>query len=134
LTKLAGSAGDRIKFLGDVKAVPALLRTCHLGLLVPKSNEGLSNTLLEYMAAGLPMIATDCGGNRELVRPEETGLLIPTGDQAALVGALRTLLDDPDRGKRLGAQSRRDVARLHDRGPVLDAFASLYREVSNVRA
>jgi glycosyltransferase involved in cell wall biosynthesis len=134
LNQLVGSAGERIRFLGDVKAVPALLRTCQIGLLVPKSNEGLSNTLLEYMAAGLPMIATNCGGNRELVRPNETGILIPTGDQAALVGALRILLDDPERGIRLGEQARRDVAQVHDRGPVLDAFESLYREVANVGA
>ena len=76
---------DAVCFLGEVMEVPALLPLCEVGALVPSRNEGLSNTILEYMAAGLPVLATDCGGNRELVRNGETGRLVPATAPAAVV-------------------------------------------------
>jgi glycosyltransferase involved in cell wall biosynthesis len=58
-------------------------------------NEGISNTILEAMASGLPVVATKVGGNDELVRDGETGLLVPAGDPAALAAALRRYLREP---------------------------------------
>lgn len=72
--------GRRVIFLGDVQEVPALLKGMEIGLLTPSSNEGLSNSILEYMAAGLPVAATDCGGNGELVKGGETGFLVKPGE------------------------------------------------------
>lgn len=133
LEAAARDLGDHVRFLGDVREIPALLGTCAIGVLVPKANEGLSNTLLEYMAAGLPMVATDCGGNRDLVVNGETGRLIPCGDAEALTAALRHLLDHPDERARLGRLARRRVEERHGREAVLNRFETLYREAAHVR-
>jgi glycosyltransferase involved in cell wall biosynthesis len=118
-----------VHFLGEVRAVPALLRTAQIGVLVPRANEGLSNTLLEYMAAGLPSVVTDCGGNRECVAEGETGFRVRSGDVAALAAALERLLEDAPRRAAFGAEARRRVAARHGREAVLDRFDAFYTEV-----
>ena len=118
-------------FLGEVMEIPALLRRCEAGALVPKSNEGLSNTILEYMAAGLPTLATDCGGNRELVRDGATGRLVPAAaDAAAVARAWIALLRDPEGAAAMGQNGREQVERNHARESVLDRFADLYAQAA----
>ena len=131
LESLARELGlaDAVTFLGDVKAVPALLRRCAIGVLTPRANEGLSNTLLEYMAAGLPVIATDCGGNRELIRDDLTGFIAPPGDHAALAARLVQLAADPDLANRLGARGRAAVTERHTPAGVAAQFDAIYRKV-----
>ena len=72
-------------------------------------SEGIALTLLEAMAAALPVVATDVGGNREVVIAGETGFLVPPGDPAALARALITLLSDPARASQFGAAGRSRV-------------------------
>jgi glycosyltransferase involved in cell wall biosynthesis len=72
-------------------------------------NEGISNTILEAMASGLPVVATQVGGNAELVREGETGVLVPPGDPVALAAALRRYLRDPAL-RRAHAQAARERA------------------------
>ena len=117
-------------FLGEIDAVPSLLKNCEAGALVPNRNEGLSNTILEYMAAELPALASDCGGNRELVRNGETGCLV--GAQASAEETARvwvSLMKDPVAARNMGRNARGFVERQHARDVVLDAFADLYRRV-----
>jgi glycosyltransferase involved in cell wall biosynthesis len=119
--------GDAVCFLGEVHEVPALLRQCEIGGLVPCRNEGLSNTILEYMAAGLPVLATDCGGNRELVQGNATGRLLPAGASAEAVGeGWIALLQDPSASVAMGRRGRETVERQHSRDAILDAFQRLY--------
>lgn len=73
--------------------------------------EGIPVALMEAMAAGLPVVATAISGIPELVEPGVTGLLVPSGDAAALAGALRTLIADPDLRERLGRAGRARVVR-----------------------
>lgn len=120
---------DQVVILGDFMQVPALLRQADIGLLTPTSNEGLSNSILEYMAARLPVVATDCGGNADLVRHGETGLVVPRGDAKTLAGALLELLADPQRGRAMGAAGRLIVEREHAPWIVAGQFEELYREV-----
>lgn len=82
-----------------------LLRESDLFVL-PSYHEGLPISLLEAMAAGLPVIATRVGGIPEVIRDGEQGLLIPPGDVDALVGAIRRLIDDPALRSRLGGAAR----------------------------
>lgn len=96
-------------FLGNRGDVPEILACCDMAVL-PSKAEGFSNALLEYMASGLPVVATGVGGNVELVRDNETGLLIPPGDEAALAGAILRLLRDPELARDL-AESGRDYVR-----------------------
>src|SRR5262249_16038980 len=64
--------------------------------------EGLSNSIMEYMALGKPVVATDGGGTRELVVDGETGFLVPPGTPSALVAKIEYLLANPDIAKRMG--------------------------------
>ena len=117
-------------FLGEIQAVPALLKNCEAGALVPMRNEGLSNTILEYMAAELPALASDCGGNRELVRNGTTGCLVgPQASAAEVARAWVSLLRDPVAAREMGRTARLFVEGKHARDAVLDAFADLYRHV-----
>ena len=118
-------------FLDEILDVPALLSKCEAGALVPWRNEGLSNTILEYMAARLPVLATDCGGNRELVRERETGYLIPTTASPAEVAvAWISILEEPDLARSMGRQARHYVEHSHAPDAVLQKFARLYEEIS----
>ena len=73
---------------------------------LPSLNEGISNTILEAMASGLPIVASEVGGNPELVRPEVNGMLVPSQDAAALAAALVRYAEDPLRRESQGASSR----------------------------
>ncbi|MGD9612091.1 MAG: glycosyltransferase [Kiritimatiellia bacterium] len=121
---------DAICFLGEIHEVPALLPLCEIGALVPNRNEGLSNTILEYMAAGLPVLATDCGGNRELVRDGVTGrLLLPSAAPAEVAAAWLGLLRDRDQAEQMGRAGRAQAVRYHAAPNGLARFERLYRQV-----
>lgn len=110
LTALAGQLGlaDCVRFLGYRSDVSALLGAAGFFVLSSRS-EGISLTLLEAMAAGLPVVATEVGGNREVVVPGQTGLLVPERSPGALAGAMLALVRDPEQARRLGAAGRRRV-------------------------
>ena len=122
---------DAICFLGETPDVSALLPLCEIGALVPRSNEGLSNAILEYMAAGLPVLATDCGGNRELVLPGETGCLI-SADASAKVAAEAWLglLRDRNKCLEMGRKGRARAEELFASERVLEQFDRFYRELA----
>jgi len=96
-------------------------------LALPSSSEGLSNTVLEAMASGLPVVASAVGGNVELVQQGKTGLLVPSGDVPALQQAFRAVLTAPGRGADLGAAGRRCVVEEHSLDRMVDAHASFFR-------
>ncbi len=122
----AAGLDGRMFFAGEVLDVPALLRTCAVGVLTPKSNEGLSNTILEYMAAGLPVVATDCGGNRELVEVGVGGQVLPVGDADGLADATIALLRDAARRRAMGAHNRARVECAFRPDVIAGAFAALH--------
>lgn len=93
-------------FTGHRTDVPSLLAQSCLSVL-PSHSEGLSNSLIESMAAGLPLVATDVGGNPELVQHGVNGLLVPVMNAEALAGAMTTILEDAALAERFGAASRR---------------------------
>ncbi|HPT16752.1 MAG TPA: glycosyltransferase [Kiritimatiellia bacterium] len=120
---------DATCFLGETTETPALLPLCEIGALVPNRNEGLSNAILEYMAASLPVLATDCGGNRELVQDERTGALVPVDASPQTVAARwRQLLLDRSAAQRLGRAGRRDVESRFSREATLARFAAFYAQ------
>src|SRR5690606_13721992 len=71
--------------------------------------EGLARSLIEAMILGTPPIVTDCGGSPELVVHEESGLVVPVRDSAALAAAIERLYRDPELRERLGAAARRRI-------------------------
>ena len=103
--------GQRIVFTGFRSDVPDLLSEAAISVL-PSLSEGTSNTLLESMAAGIPVIATRVGGNPEVIEDGVSGLLVPPRDSAALAAATGRLLEDEDLALRLGQAGMRRVSEL----------------------
>jgi glycosyltransferase involved in cell wall biosynthesis len=100
-------------------------------LVHPSLTEGLSNVVLEGMAAGLPVVATRVGGNPELVQDGRTGLLIPPQDEAALAQAIAFLLDRPHVARQFGESGRERIAREFSIGSMLQKTQDLYLRLSN---
>jgi len=96
-------------FLGRRDDVPRVLACCDVAVL-PSKAEGLPNAVLEYLAMGLPTVASRVGGNEEVVQDGKTGLLVPPEDSSALAGALLRLLRDPGFAASLGKKGREYVA------------------------
>lgn len=134
LEALAGGCGllGRVRFLGDVDHIEPIVKRCAVGVLVPRRNEGMSNAILEYEAAGIPVIATDCGGNRELLDNERCGRIVPPGDAGAVARTLDWMLSHDVETRKMGAAGRRRVESLHEVGVVLNEFQRLYGEVCGV--
>jgi glycosyltransferase involved in cell wall biosynthesis len=111
LEKLAQELGlaANVIFTGERTDVPALLQEVNVSVL-PSLSEGLSNSLLEAMAARLPVIATNVGGNPEIVRDGTTGFLVPSQDPEALSNAIIRVLESPDLADRLGEAGYNRVA------------------------
>jgi L-malate glycosyltransferase len=109
--RMAGELGlDRhFLFLGRRDDVPRILACCDIAVL-PSRAEGLPNAVLEYLAAGLPTVASRVGGNAEILEDGRTGLLVPPQDSTALAEALLHLLRDPEFAARLGKNGREYVA------------------------
>jgi glycosyltransferase involved in cell wall biosynthesis len=85
--------------------MPEVLRQAHIACL-PSYREGMPRFLLEASAAGLPLVATDVPGCRDIVQPGINGLLVPPRDPAALADALQKLIEDAELRVRLGTQAR----------------------------
>jgi glycosyltransferase involved in cell wall biosynthesis len=96
--------------------------------VLPSDFESFSYTLLEAMASGLPCIATDVGGNRDLIEPERTGLLVPRGDPQRLADAMIRLTDDPSVRVAMGREGAAR-AREYTLGRMIDGTRLVYHEV-----
>jgi glycosyltransferase involved in cell wall biosynthesis len=93
--------GDRVIFTGERNDVPMLLKEVNVSVL-PSLSEGLSNALLEAMAARLPVVATNVGGNPEVVQDGRSGLLVPARNSAALASAMIRILESPAMAAQFG--------------------------------
>jgi L-malate glycosyltransferase len=101
----AASLDPYFLFLGRRTDVPQILACCQIAVL-PSLAEGLPNAVLEYMARGLPVVATALGGNLEVIQPNTTGLLVPAQNPGALAEALVKLLRDDQLARSLGSAAR----------------------------
>lgn len=131
LRRQAESLGiaERVHLLGLRDDVDRLLTAADL-FTQPSRSEGLPLAVLEAMAAGLAVVATDVGGMGQAVIDGETGVLIPADDEGALPRALGALLDDPARAERLGAAGRRRVEAEFSVEAMARRYRALYAEAS----
>jgi glycosyltransferase involved in cell wall biosynthesis len=120
--------GDRFTLPGSVSDIPAFLSRLDVAVLCSHS-EGMSNAVLEYMAAGKPIVATAVGANVQLIEDGVHGLLVPPGDQARLAAAVSRLLDDPPLAARLGANARRRVQERYSREAMVRRFEAFYHDL-----
>ena len=116
---------NRVRFLGLRDDVPALLSLMDIFVL-PSLSEGLSIALLEAMAAGKPVIATDVGGNAEVVVDGETGFLVPPRDSDGLAGKICLLLGGNPRSRRMEENSRRRVQQYFSFEAMVNKYQDLY--------
>jgi len=119
-------------FLGSRQNVSEILACCDIAVL-PSKAEGFSNALLEYMAAGLPTIATDVGGNPEVIENGVNGLLVKPGDPSALADAISSLLENPHLASQLGTAGRERVRRHFDFAQLTSNVDALYTELLEAR-
>jgi len=112
LRSLADQLGisAKIRWLGERNDVPYLLNAFDLAMLTSK-REGLSNTLLEYMAASLPIVSSDVGGNGELIRNGQTGFLYPIEDPNQALDYMVQLYREPALRHQIASEAHRDVVR-----------------------
>jgi glycosyltransferase involved in cell wall biosynthesis len=120
--------GGRLALPGSVADVPGFLAGLDVAVL-PSLSEGMSNALLEYMAAGRAVVATAVGGNIRLTEDGVSGLLVPPGDPARLAAAVGRLLSDPALADRLGAAARRRVEERYSRAAMVRRFEMFYRDL-----
>ncbi len=120
---------DRVHFLGNRGDVPRLLP--HLDCFwLGSGYEGQSNGLMEAMLAGVPAVATDIAGNRDLVLPEVTGYLVAVGDAAAFARYTNLLLDNRQLAQQLGAAARRRMLDEFSVEKMVGRHANLYERIA----
>jgi glycosyltransferase involved in cell wall biosynthesis len=116
---------ERVELAGERDDVPQLLAASDVFVLASRS-EGLPVSVLEAMAAELPVAASAVGGLAELVDDGETGILVPAGDEVALAEALRRLVADPELRRKLGAAGRARAEAEFDLAEFRRAHLELY--------
>lgn len=130
LERLAAPLDGAARFLGELPREQALAALAAADVVaLPSSYEGLSHVLLEAMQAGRTIVASAAGGNRELIRDGENGLLVPYGDVAALAAALRRVFDDPALASRLAETAARE-ARERSWERLVDSTLEVFRELA----
>jgi len=127
LRQIASDLGitERVDFVGERTDVAALLS--HAGFFVSSSRlEGISLTILEAMATGLPVIATCVGGSPEIVEDGRTGWLVPSGDPVALAQAMRHMCNCQDKWDAMGKRARQRVKQCFDVVRMVGQYEELY--------
>ena len=130
LEERAASLGiaERVIFTGFRTDIPILLSEASVSVL-PSLSEGLSNSLLESMAAGVPVIAANVGGNPEIIEDGVSGKLVPPRDAAALAQAMGDFLQDRDLAARFGEAGRQRVTELFSMERSVHEVESLYHRL-----
>ena len=117
--------GDRFVLRGSVGDIPAFLRTIDVAVL-PSHSEGMSNALLEYMAAGRAIVATDVGANSRLIADGKQGYIVPPGDEPAMTAAIARYLNQPMRAAAFGSAARRHAQADFSRDAMIKRFEDFY--------
>lgn len=135
---LSAQAAERglrhaVHLVGGRDDVPAWLAAMDVFALSSLS-EGMPMTILEAMAAGVPVVTTDVGGIREVLAPDEEGLFVPSGDRAAFAGSLKRLLDDPALRTRLAGRARARMERQFSLDAIGGRYLDIYRNLLARRA
>ncbi len=121
--------GENVRLMGERSDIPLLLEASDISILSPTRNEGFSNAVLESMAAGLPMVVTDVGGNAEAVIEGDTGFVVPAHDPEMLGAAILKLAHDPGLRQSMGERARQRAAEHFSLAASVDRYCVLYEEL-----
>lgn len=134
LRQMAGDLGiaEDVHFIGRCDDVPTLLFASHIGALSSKA-EGFANAILEYMAAGLPVVATDVGGVREAIIEGETGYIVPSGNAEKMAERMIQVLRNDDLAKSMGIRNKTCVAEKFSSERHLQNTLELYDDLLSRR-
>jgi len=118
-----------IFFLGNRNDIPSLLKKMDIGVLLNNTKghaEGISNAIMEYMAAGLPVIATDAGGTPELVQNNVTGFLVPAFDEKEVAQKIQWLIENSLESEQMGLNGQKVIETRFSINKMADAYINLY--------
>ena len=126
--RMVSPGEESIRFLGERKDVEALVHQMDIGVLCTFT-EGISNSVMEYMAAGKPVVVTDGGGSSELVTEGETGFLVPASNPTAVAEKIGALLDEPDKACKMGFAGRRRLKEGFSLEQLVGNTVKMYKSV-----
>ncbi|MEF8873953.1 MAG: glycosyltransferase family 4 protein [Candidatus Thermoplasmatota archaeon] len=121
---------DQVEFTGEIEhgELPKHYQRGDIFIL-PSLSEGLSNVLMEAMASGLPIVATEVGGNPELVKDGKGGYLVQPENPSALAEALKSLIEEKDMREKMGEFNRRCIQR-YEQERVLERRAEIFENIA----
>ena len=120
--------GRSVIYIGEIENSVRSMNTFDIGVLCSKS-EGFSNSLIEYAAMGLPIVATGVGGNSEIVVQNETGFLVPPENPEELAQQIIRLLESKDLRRSFGEKARKLVEERFDQNKVIAAYEEFYQKI-----
>jgi len=126
--------GKNIFFLGNISNIQILLPQFTIGLLLNNTNghaEGISNAIMEYMAAGLPVIATNAGGTSELIEDGLSGFLVPSFDENAVAHRIEELLNSSDLRHSMGKRGKEIIRNKFSIEKMINSYTSQYNKLIN---
>ena len=126
------SISEQVHFLGDVRNVHEFLNALDIFVLFSHS-EGMSITVLEAMACGLPVVVSSVGSNPKLVPDGDAGYVVPSGDVESLVNAIRSLAGDPHKRHAMGLAGRRRVEEYYSIAQMVQNYSDMYQNLSAQR-
>lgn len=124
---------DKIIFTGRINDVESLINACDIGVLFSPNGEGISNSILEYMALGKPAIATNTGGTKEIIDHKVTGYLINNESIEEIAKLIINLVDDQIKRATLGSAGRTKIESQFSLTKMGNEFVDLFQELINIR-
>ena len=120
---------EKIIFTGYQSDVESIMNCCDIGVL-STFREGISNSVLEFMALGKPMIVTGGGGTLELIENSVSGIIIESGDHELLAEKIMSLLDNPDEMEKMGTLAKKRIETKFSMDKMTESFLSIYNSFS----
>jgi len=130
----AAGLRDRISILGFVDDLPAAVAALDIALYSALESDGMSRVLFEYLASGVPVVASRVGVVPEILEDGRTALLVPAGEPGPLGEAVARLMDDPDRRREIGSAGAALVHARYSGARLAERLAAMYRSVADPSA
>mgnify|MGYP003756563755 CR=1 FL=1 len=116
---------DKVRFLGSIQEPVPVIKHFSVGVNCSETG-GLSNSIIEYMACGIPVVATDTSGNRELINDGKSGILVPVGDPEQLGNAIIRILKDKQTAKKLSSKAEKFITERFKLDIVINQYTDFY--------